>query len=174
MMRTIAYLILVCLLLGCSGSGDGSSGFVNTDNGTTGPIDNEPPGIVTFESVDGDICVEDGKPVIRLFSTTRCGHCQWVSDTFDDVVRDYMDDGLIVARHWELDINDDILTIPVEQAVPDDEIEVFYEYNPEGYVPIFIFGCKYYRIGTAYEQENDLDAEADEFIAVIEALLSEM
>jgi thiol-disulfide isomerase/thioredoxin len=172
-MRIIVFLILVFWLLGCAGSDDGSTGSLYTDISPTGPFDNKPSGIMTFDSVNGDICREDGKPVIRLFSTTWCGHCQWVSDTFDDVVQMYVDDGLIVARHWKLDIDDDTLTSQVEQAVPDDEMAILYEYNPEGYVPIFIFGCKYYRIGTAYEQENDLDAEANEFIAVIEALLSE-
>ena len=169
MMRTIAYLILVCLLLGCSGSGDGSTGFVNTDNGATDP---SPSGILTFDSVNGDICVEDGKPVIRLFSTTWCPYCQWISNTFDEVVQTYVDDGLIVARHWELDIGDDTLTAQVEQDVPGDEMAVFDEFSDaDGSIPTFVFGCKYYRIGTGY---NDLEAEEAEFIAVIEALLSEM
>ena len=170
-MRTIVYVILFCLLLGCSGSGDGSTGFVNTDNGSTGPIDNEPPGIVTFESVNGDICREDDKPVIRLFSTTWCPYCQRISDTFDEAVQTYVDDGLIVARHWELDIGDDILTAQFEQDIPDEEMTIFDEFaGPEGSIPTFVFGCKYYRIGTAYD---DLEAEAAEFHAVIEALLSE-
>ena len=126
---------------------------------------------MTFESASGDICMEDGKPIIRLFSTTWCPHCQWISDTFDEVVQTYVDDGLIVAHHWELDTGDDTLTIQVEQAVPDDEMAVFLDFNPEESIPTFVFGCKYYRIGTAYEQENDLEAEAAEFMAVIEALL---
>ena len=173
-MRIITYAILFCLLSGCSGSGDGSTGFINRDNGVADPVDNEPPGIMTFDSVSGDICMEDGKPVIRMFSTTWCPHCQWISDTFDDVVKTYVDDGLIVAYHWALDIGDDTLTAQVEPAVPDSEMAVFREFNPRESIPTFVFGCKYYRIGTAYEPENDLEAEADEFTAVIEALLSEM
>ena len=173
-MKTILCLIQVCLLLGCSGSGDGSTGFIDTDNGGSDPFDNEPSGIMTFESASGDICMEDGKPIIRLFSTTWCPHCQWISDTFDEVVQTYVDDGLIVARHWELDIGDDILSSQVEQAVTDDEMAVFQDFNPQESIPTFVFGCKYYRIGTAYEQEDDLESEADEFIAVIEALLSEV
>jgi len=172
-MRTIVCLMLVCLLLGCSGSGDGSTDFTNTDNAAIDPFDIEPSGIYTFESVIGDICREDDKPVIRLFSTTWCLHCQWIADTFDDVVQMYVDEGLIVAHHWEMDIGDDILTSQVEQAVPDDEMAVFEEFNPQEFIPTFVFGCKYYRIGTAYEQENDLESEAAEFMAVIEALLSE-
>ena len=171
-MRTILCFILLCLLLGCSGSGNGPTGSFNTDNTSTDPSNNEPSGIMSFESVSGDICREDGKPIIRLFSTTWCPHCQWIADTFDDVVQMYVDDGLIVAHHWELDIGDDTLTSQVEQAVPDDEIAVFLEFNPQESIPTFVFGCKYYRIGTAYERENDLDSEAAEFKAVIEALLN--
>lgn len=172
-MKTIVCLIMVCLLLGCSGSGNGSTNSFNMDYTPTDPFDNEPSGIMTFESVSNNICKEDGKPVIRLFSTTWCPHCQWVADTFDSVVQTYVDDGLIVAHHWELDTGDDTLTIQVEQAVPDDEMAVFFEFNPQESIPAFVFGCKYYRIGTAYEQENDLDSEAAEFIAVIEGLLTE-
>lgn len=173
MMRTVLCLILFCLLLGCSGSGDGSTGFANTDNRATDPFDIEPSGIITFESVSGDICKEDGKPVIRLFSTTWCPHCQWIADTFDDVIQTYLDEGLIVAHHWEVDTGDDTLTIQVEQAVPEEEMAVFREFNQQESIPTFVFGCKYYRIGTAYEQEDDLESEAAEFMAVIEALISE-
>jgi thiol-disulfide isomerase/thioredoxin len=172
-MRTIVCLILVCLFFSCSGSGDGSRGFVNMNNGVEDPFDNEPSGIMSFDAVNGDMCREDGKPVIRLFSTTWCRHCQWISDTFDEVVQTYVDDGLIVAHHWELDTGDDTLTTRVEQAVPDDEIAVFQEFNPQESIPTFVFGCKYYRIGTSYEQEDDLEAEAADFTAVIESLLSE-
>ena len=181
-MRTIVCLILVCLLLGCGGSGDGSTDSITTDNSVTDPFDDNgaidpfdivPSNIETFESVSGDICREDGKPIIRLFTTTWCPHCQWVGDTFDAVAKIYVEYDLIVAHHWELDIGVDTLTSQVEQGVPDDEMVVFYEFNPQSSVPTFVFGCKYYRIGTAYAQENDLESEAAEFMAVIEALISE-
>jgi thiol-disulfide isomerase/thioredoxin len=161
-----ACLILACLLVGCSGSGGSSNDSGNQGNGTIDSFE-------TFDTVDGDTCRENGKPVIRMFSTTWCSHCQWVSDTFDDVVQTYVDEGMIVAHHWELDTGDDTLTASVEQGVPDTEIAVFDEFDPDGYVPAFVFGCKYYRIGTGYEQEEDLEAEAAEFMAVIEALLDE-
>jgi thiol-disulfide isomerase/thioredoxin len=176
MMRVIVFSILVCLLLGCSGSEDNLTGFINTDNAATDPFDiedTEPSEIITFESVTGDICREDGKPVIRLFSTTWCPHCQWIGNTFDNVVQMYVDEGLIVAHHWEMDTDNDTLTNQIEQAVPDDEMVVFRQFNPRESIPTFVFGCKYYRIGTAYEQEDDLESEAAEFMAVIEALLSE-
>lgn len=159
-MRMILCLLLVGILMGCSGSDDAVT-------------DLHDPGFETFASVDGEICREDGKPVIRLFSTTWCPHCQWIADTYDDVVEQYVDDGEIVAHHWQVDTGDDTLTGQVEQQVPDSEEAVFAEFNPAGSIPTFVFGCKYYRVGNGYEQEDDLALEAAEFMDVIEALISE-
>jgi thiol-disulfide isomerase/thioredoxin len=106
-----------------------------------------------------------------LFSTTWCPHCQWISDTFDEVAQNYVDQGLIVAYHWEVDTGDNTLTSQVENSVPASELEIFDEFNPQGSIPTFVFGCRYYRIGTGYENTDDLNAEAAEFIEFIEELL---
>ena len=63
----------------------------------------------------------DGKPVIRMFSTTWCPHCKWSGPVFEKVAQEYVDAGKIVAYHWELDINDDILTPEAEGEVPSTE-----------------------------------------------------
>jgi len=165
--------VLVCLITGCGGSGGSSTVSDYSGGGTIDPFEIDPSSIETFESGGGDICREDGKPVIRMFSTTWCPHCQWISDTFDAVVKMYVEEGAIVAHHWEVDTGDDTLTEPVEQGVPDDEWAVFNEFNPKQSIPTYVFGCTYYRVGNAYEQEDDLEAEAAEFMAVIEALIAE-
>lgn len=127
--------------------------------------------IKTFKSTGDSICSEDGKPVIRLFSTTKCPHCRWIKSTFDDTVKEYGDK--IAAYHWELDTGDNTLTADTEEAIPKSELGVFSKYNPKSSVPTFVFGCKYYRVGNAYEASGDLEAEKAEFRAVIEGLLSE-
>jgi len=165
--------ISICFLSGCGGSGGGSSDPDDGGGGAIDPFEIEPSSIQTFEPVVGDICREDGKPVIRMFSTTGCSHCQWVADTYDAVVKMYVEEGLIVAYHWELDTGDDMLTSVVEGGVPDAEMAVYNEFNPENLVPAFIFGCRYVRIGTGHEGGGGLEAEAAEFMAVIEALLDE-
>jgi len=171
LMKSMAGFFLVYLLLGCSGSHNGS-----TNNTIIDPYAIEPSSIQTFASVSDSaaVCTEDGKPVIRLFSTTECRHCIWISDTFDAVVEMYVDQGLIVAYHWEVDTGDDTLTVQDEDGVPVPEMDIFYEFNQRGLVPTYVFGCKYYRIGNGYESQNDLEAEAAEFMAVIEELLDEM
>jgi len=129
------------------------------------------PGIQTFSEKQGEVCTEDGKPIIRLFSTTRCPHCTWITETFDSTMKEYVSKGDIVAYHWELDTEDNTLTDFVEDFMPQTEKNVYREFNPMATVPTFIFGCKYYRVGTGYESDNDLAAEKREFVAVIEALL---
>jgi FKBP-type peptidyl-prolyl cis-trans isomerase 2 len=126
----------------------------------------------TFDEMPGkEVCTIDGKPVIRLFSTTWCGHCKWIKSTFDSVAQEYVDAGKIVAHHWELDIGDDTLTDAVETEVPASEDAIYKEFNPKGTIPTFVFGCKYHRVGNGYEQTDDLAAEEAEFRAIIEELL---
>jgi thiol-disulfide isomerase/thioredoxin len=128
--------------------------------------------IQTFQTFEGEVCTQDGKPVIRLFSTTWCSHCQWIGETYENVVKEYVDRGEIVAHHWELDANDDTLTPEFEAQVPESELAIYRQFNPRGSIPTFVFGCKYYRIGNGYEQQGNLGLEEAEFRLVIEELIS--
>ncbi len=131
--------------------------------------------IASFSGLEYDkgICTEDGKPIIRLFTASWCPHCNWVGGAFDSVVREYMEQGKIVAYHWEADTGDNTLTPERENSVPASERAIFKEFNPRGSVPTFVFGCKYYRIGTMYERQNDLESEKRDFRAVIDALVNQ-
>ncbi len=131
------------------------------------------PGIQTFNLREGPVCAENGKPVIRLFSTTTCPHCNWIKGTFDQTVMPYVEQGKIVAYHWELDTGDNTLTSTVETYVPEDEKKIFSQFNPNNSIPTFVFGCKYYRVGNGYEAEKDLTSERREFTAVINELINE-
>lgn len=129
-------------------------------------------GVRTYsEDSNAEICKEDGKPIVYLFSTTWCPHCKWISDTFDNTVKKYIDSGDIVAYHWEVDINDDVLTTEKETAVPPSHLAIYQKFNPQGSIPTFVFGCKYYRIGNGFERENDLASEAAEFEALIQEMI---
>jgi len=130
-------------------------------------------GITTFKVIDGPVETMDGKPVIRLFSTTWCPHCKWIKSTYESVVSEYVSQGKIVAYHWELDSNDDTLTPEVEGSVPASEQAVFKKFNPNQSIPTFVFGGKYWRIGNGYEREQSLEKEEAEFRAVIEQLIKE-
>ena len=139
------------------------------------PPPEEGESIGTFDSIllDEGICTEDGKPVVRLFTTTWCPHCTWVGPTYDDVVGEYIEEGKIAGYHWEVDTGDNTLTDEVETEVPESELAVYQQFNPRGSIPTFVFGCKYFRIGTGYEREDNLTAEAEDFRAVMDALIAE-
>ena len=66
---------------------------------------------------------------------------------------------------------DDLLTEAVETEVPRSYLDIGKRRDPEGHLPYFNFGCRYERIGTGYEESDDLAAEASEMMRVIEALL---
>lgn len=125
----------------------------------------------TFNVGQGEIQYENGKPVIRLFSTTWCPHCTWITDTFDNVIKEYVQTGQIVAYHWDLDTGDNTLTDDVETEVPQSELAVFQTFNQRGSIPTFVLGNKYWRIGNGYEGQNDLIAEEAEFRRIIEKLV---
>jgi thiol-disulfide isomerase/thioredoxin len=126
-------------------------------------------------SVDSSlpICKEDGKPVIYLFSTTWCPHCKWITATYEKVAKEYMDLGKIIAYHYEFDIKDDTLTEINEKSIPVEAQAVNDRFNSQGTVPTFVFGCKYFRVGNGYEQDDDLAAEETEFRQIIEKLIAE-
>ncbi len=148
-----------------------------------GPVIGE---IRTFTDTGNEIELQDGKPVIRLFSTTGCPHCKWIGATYKKVVKEYVAAGKIVAYHWEIDIVDDTLTEAFEGSVPDGEMAVYRKFNPSGTVPTFVFGGRYSRVGNGYEGFDDtrfpnseqslqhLAQEEAEFRGVIEALLAEV
>lgn len=154
------------LLSGCL---DGGTGLVSLDTSISSNVG--PTQIQTFSETNNEICKEDGKPIIRLFSTTWCPHCKWVSNAFESTVQEYVNEGKIVAYHWEVDIGDNTLTTGRELSVPASETAIFKQFNSRESIPTFVFGCKYYRIGNGFESQNNLDAEIGEFKAVIEALL---
>jgi len=134
-------------------------------------LDGEKTETLTFEETGDELCTEDGKPLVILFSTTTCPHCEWVGDTFDDAIQSYVEQGEIVAYHWQLDKADDILTSQIENKIPQQHIDLISKYDPQGYVPTYVFGCKYTRIGNGYEREQNLYAEGLEFKTLIEELI---
>ncbi len=124
----------------------------------------------TFKQTEDDICKENNKPVVMLFSAKKSQHGAWISETFDSIADGYNEK--IAAYHWELDTGDNTLTETVEAGIPKAALDIFKKYSPKTAVPAFVFGCRYVRIGNGYEAENDLEAEEKEFRAVIEKLLA--
>lgn len=182
-MAVVGLIILAAVMIKGEGTVKGETENANQAVQTGNQVQTQKPkgpatepatasGISTFfQKKDAQICVEDGKPVVYLFSTTWCPHCLWVKATFDETVSEYAKAGKIKAYHYEVDTGDDALTSAVETQVPEAALAVYREFNPGGSIPTFVFGCKYFRIGNGYEQQNDLKAEKAELQAAIDDLI---
>lgn len=127
-------------------------------------------GSLSFEDTGQEICKRDGKPIVMMFSTSTCPHCIWISDTFDKVAVEYKKEGTIYARHWVLDKKEDTLTFEADEEIPVEDFELMKRFST-GSVPTFVFGCKYVRIGNAFEGDDGLSLEEAEFRKVIDLLL---
>ena len=168
--QNMAVVMLAVLIL-FFGSYAATGYLVAGSHANEGPV--QPSEITTFQDSGNAIELIDGKPVIRMFSTTWCPHCNWVGPAYEKVVEEYVDAGKIVAYHWELDTGDDTLTPEAEGEVPSSEMAVYSTFNPRGSIPTFVFGGKYWRIGNGHERQSDLNAEEAEFRAVIEKLIAD-
>ena len=156
------------------------SGCLQPDNnGGNGNVDNSQwPDFPTYRKSLIEPVFEDGKPVVLVFSTTSCPHCSWIKETYDGVLKEYLAEGKIVARHWELDIGDDSLTDEVEAIYSPEDFTVYQQFNERGSVPTFIISQKYYRIGSGYEHGSSykgltgLEAEAQELRDILDELIN--
>ena len=100
-----------------------------------------------FEETGEQVCLEDGKPVIRRYLSSSCESCGKAELAFLNAVSDYD----VVVKEYELDTGDDLTTDAKERALPSDEFNILKRFNPQGAVPAYLFGCSHLRIGNAYE-----------------------
>ena len=112
-----------------------------------------------------------GQPIIILFTRKGCHYCEWIEDTFDDVVTEYVKKGLIEAHHYDYITKDDYLTPEVETEIPPEYLKLFEIGNPNSGTPYFNFGGMYARAGTGYFEQDDLYAEEMEMTQIIDDLL---
>jgi len=168
----VSAMLLSGCLMGRPTSGSGITVGANASNNSndTQTLVSQYKG--SFTDSREEICAVDGKPVIRLYSTEGCPHCRWIKDTYDKVVGEYVASGKIVAYHWDMNTRDDILTSGVE-SMPNEEMQYFLKNNQDRYVPHFVFGCRYDRIGNKYESSGGLQAEEEELRGLIDKIISE-
>ncbi|PIN69644.1 hypothetical protein COV93_04690 [Candidatus Woesearchaeota archaeon CG11_big_fil_rev_8_21_14_0_20_43_8] len=122
----------------------------------------------SFRDTGEGICIDNGKPFVAMYSTSDCTHCAWIAETFKDVVWKHA--GNLSVHHYMLDTGDDLLTKNVETSVNVYHLNIFKRLSPTQQVPLFVFGCKYVRLGNAHEKENDLVSEKAEFEGILDEI----
>lgn len=132
---------------------------IATESKTEEPIKNE------FTSTGKDICLENGKPIIRFYTSSQCARCKEIQKALEAAVKDFD----ITLYEWELDTGDNLFTEEVETSLPQKEFEAVSNYNAKYAVPAFVFGCVYVRVGNTYTQLNLL-AEEEIFREVLTKL----
>lgn len=128
------------------------SSSVNQNSSTTQNPSTGNKTIGSFVVSPETVCLEGGKPVVYFFGSQTCPHCKWEHPIVQKVAKQF--EGLI-SFHDNYDNGKDQ--------------EVFSKYSVDGYIPAFVIGCKYYRVGTV-EAENTPEGElqaTDTFTALI-------
>lgn len=138
--------------------------------------EDEPVGIIELEEpiiennfiiTSNIICLEEDKPIVRMYTSSVCIKCSEVGQAFRAALADYD----VKVMELELDTGDDLYTEEIESSISKEEFEVLKEYNPKGAVPAYVFGCKYVRIGNAYSELN-LEGEEQIFKEILDELTS--
>ncbi|MBR9679162.1 MAG: hypothetical protein GON13_02755 [Nanoarchaeota archaeon] len=137
------------------------TGFIYRDL-ITGEITGYPlPG--NFLKTGDDVCVEDGKPVVYLFSGTTCVYCTWERPVFVNATSqfgewiDYDGGNSFVEASFESDyVVVHAVEIDVETESP--HLSVMSKYGGSG-TPFFVLGCSYMRpgAGTAIGEEAEFE-----------------
>jgi len=109
-----------------------------------------------FEDTGDEICMEDGKPIIRFYTSSQCDICNQINLAFQNALMNFD----VKVYSWNLD----------SDKLPKEEIAVLKKYNSDGAVPAYVFGCKYVRVGNAYSGLN-LNAEEVEFRNILSELV---
>ena len=120
----------------------------------------------SFEETNDEVCDQE-KPIIRLYTTSFCEVCSESAKVFENLVKEFVNDGSIKAFHWSLDTGDDLLTSKKENGVPKEEVVLFKKYSPNNLVPTVVLGCKYKRVGKFGIEEQD------EFNAILKTLIGD-
>ncbi|MEK6875897.1 MAG: SurA N-terminal domain-containing protein, partial [Nanoarchaeota archaeon] len=115
----------------------------------------EPLILTMFEETKDELCSEDarttsgartqfgisqgdtpsvGKPIVRLYTTSKCATCENTGKIFENVVMGFVSEGSIEAKHWSLDTGDNLLSEEKEEGIPKEEVELFKKYG-KGKVP---------------------------------------
>jgi foldase protein PrsA len=118
-----------------------------------------------FKENSDEICTEEEKLVIRVYTSSNCDKCAEVKPSLEAALDNYD----VVLYEWELDTGDNLATSDKETGLTKSELDILKRYNPKGALPTYVFGCKYVRTGNAFETV-DLNKEQEAFEEILAEL----
>ncbi len=135
-------------------------------------LDEAKQGITSF-SQTGKACNVNGTIPVYMFTVSTCKECLTIASRLSLLLQSYEKDGSspFTPYLWELDTGDNLYTKAIEQGVPSGHVATFKRISPEGKAPAYSFGCAYTRVGHFPGAEGNINAEEEEFSAVLSALL---
>jgi hypothetical protein len=114
-----------------------------------------------FTEIDETVCMDEGKILLHVFTTSTCEACTWIEPALVRAVDGF--EGVTLHR-WQLDTGDDLTTLEKETGVSRQALELFKAFNNEGKVPFYLFGCTQARKGNYY---SSLIQEEEGFRTII-------
>ena len=119
----------------------------------------------SFIDTGKEICKKGGLPSIYFFSKSTCAVCRELDGPFREALGFF--DGKVAAYRWELDTGDNLLSEEIENGIPGEALAAFKEGNPKLQVPFFNVGCRFTRIGKAYKDGADEQAEFKKMLTLV-------
>ncbi len=97
--------------------------------------------IGNFSDNKGEICSENGKPIVYFFGSNQCPHCLWEHPVAEKVLKNF--EGMI-SFHNNMDSEQDM--------------DVFSKYSSGG-IPTIVLGCRYFRSGSGEQVGEDEESK---------------
>jgi thiol-disulfide isomerase/thioredoxin len=90
-------------------------------------------GLGNFVTLEEDVCLEGGKPIVYYFGRSSCPHCSWEHPIFEKVVKKFTN---LISVHDRMD------------QEGDEDIFRKYSQINQGGIPFMILGCQYAQVGS--------------------------
>ncbi len=90
-------------------------------------------GLGNFVTLEEEVCLEGGKPVVYYFGRSSCPHCSWEHPIFEKVVKKFAN---LISVHDRMD-----------QEGDEDVFSQYSQLNNNG-IPFMVLGCQYAQVGS--------------------------
>lgn len=132
-------VLLLALLAGCTSQTDNR--FEHAQINVNLPVQYTPTGIDGYVSSNQELCNQDGKIIMMLFGKE------------DNV---WSEEALRIAMEAVKPYSNKIFFEDWSVSAPSDRQELFAQFNPSKSTPTIIVGCKYVKVGSSGNKEQNI------------------